>query len=135
MLTRFFQFQQIRMISMPDRTDQRDGWTVAASLFGLDYIQTDGVDGSTIPTKARPYTMDQKDKQLGCWRAHLNIWEDMVHNHVSSVLIFEGDSDWDIGLRAQMLEFAKGSRYVAGEEETNTLSPYGDDWDLLWLGE
>ena len=36
------------MISMPERTDQRDGFSVAASLSGFRFVQDDGVDGSTV---------------------------------------------------------------------------------------
>ena len=122
------------MISMPERSDQRDAFTVAASLSGMNYIQDDGVFGSSISDKARPHTMNVKDTVLGCWRAHLNIWEDMVHNDIATALVFEGDSDWDVGIRAQMLEFARGTRFVHDEQDQATLSPYGDDWDLLWIG-
>lgn len=122
------------MIAMPDRTDQRDGFSVAASLSGLEYIQDDGVDGASVSSKARPYTMDVKDGVLGCWRAHVNIWQDIVHSEVTTALVFEGDADWDVSLIAQMLELARGTRYVMDEQDKNTFSPYGDEWDLLWIG-
>ena len=78
--------------------------------------------------------MDVKDNVLGCWRAHANLWESMVYNDITSALVFEGDTDWDVGIRAQMLELARGSRYVLNEQDKDTISPYGDDWDLLWTG-
>ena len=119
---------------MPDRTDQRDGFSVAASLTGFEYVQEDGVLGSSVPEKALPYTMNQKDGVVGCWRAHANIWEAMIHNDLQTVLVFEGDAGWDVGLRAQLLELARGTRYVTNEHDKNTFSPYGDDWDMLWIG-
>ena len=119
---------------MPERTDQRDGFSVAASLSGFRYIEDDGVDGSTVSPKVRPYTMDLKNAVVGCWRAHLDIWEKIVQQEITTALIFEGDTDWDVSIRAQMLELARGTRYVLGEQGKDTASPYGDDWDLLWTG-
>lgn len=76
----------------------------------------------------------------------------MVQQNLSSVLIFEDDVDWDIRLKPLLQDFAR-SVIVLQEEpvegrnsaggyyefdslpETNpTVSPYGDNWDLLWLG-
>ena len=58
----------------------------------------------------------------------------MVSENIQSVLIMEDDADWDINFKGQLLEFARGSRYVLGQEHEKTSSPYGDGWDLLWLG-
>lgn len=121
-------------MSLPQRTDKRDAFAVAASFTGFKYNVTDGVVGSEVSTKALPYTMSQKDGAVGCWRAHLNVWSEMVQNGISSTLIFEDDADWDLGLRAQLIELAKGTRYILREQEHRSESPYGDDWDLLWTG-
>lgn len=119
---------------MPQRTDKRDAFSVSASVSGFDFDIIDGVDGAQISSQALPYTLDQKPTVLGCWRAHLNVWQDMVRRQVSSALIFEDDADWDVGLRAQMIELAKGARWSLDEQSRTTHSPYGDDWDLLWIG-
>ena len=59
----------------------------------------------------------------------------MVHEGISSALILESDADWDVMLRQQLQEFARGCRYLQGyTEETETHSPYGDKWDLHWVG-
>ena len=119
---------------MVHRTDKRDAFAVSASLSGFDFNITDGVDGSAISSQALPHTMAQKPSVLGCWRAHLNVWRDMIRRRVSSTIIFEDDADWDVGLRAQMIELAKGARYSMDEKQSNPNSPYGDNWDLLWIG-
>ena len=57
----------------------------------------------------------------------------MVRERIQSALILEDDADWDVLLRAQMTEFARGVRHI----QNATLpmhSPYGDNWDLLALG-
>lgn len=76
----------------------------------------------------------------------------MVQRNLSSALIFEDDVDWDIRLKPLLQDFAR-SAIVLQQEPTEgrdptgghyefdslpqtkpTLSPYGDEWDLLWLG-
>jgi len=60
----------------------------------------------------------------------------MVANNIATALIFEDDADWDVGIRAQMRELAKGTRWL-GNSTTKVVeqdSPFGDDWDILWVG-
>jgi hypothetical protein len=45
----------------------------------------------------------------------------------------EDDMDWDVRLKPQLELVAKGARAIL-PTKTNPRSPYGDDWDLLWLG-
>lgn len=87
---------------------------------------------------------------VGCWRAHMNFaqrWVPLrpvrcfslrlayrvVRERISTALVLEDDSDWDISFRDQLADFATGSRYISGTPK-RPRSPYGDDWDLLWLG-
>jgi hypothetical protein len=37
--------------------------------------------------------------------------------------------------REQFTEFAVGSRQLQNETSENWGSPYGDNWDLLWVGQ
>lgn len=47
----------------------------------------------------------------------------------------EDDVDWDIRLRTQLPEFAKGIRTLSHTPHSQRQhSPYGDDWDILWPG-
>ncbi|KAL8811757.1 MAG: hypothetical protein Q9200_001556 [Gallowayella weberi] len=75
-------------------------------------------------------------------------FRDMAYRRVMeagyfSALIIEDDADWDVALKSQLEIFANKTRAHgnAGRNEslwttseTPTHSPYGDDWDLLWLG-
>lgn len=55
--------------------------------------------------------------------------------NIQSALIFEDDADWDIGFRAQLKQLARGAKYLQKvDEDAVTRSPYGDSWDMLWLG-
>jgi hypothetical protein len=68
----------------------------------------------------------------------------IVANHVQSAIIIEDDSDWDVNLKHQLVEFAAGARALQQHRPAEAArrpakssprpSPYGDDWDLLWLG-
>ena len=61
--------------------------------------------------------------------------DSVVEEGISSALILEDDVDWDVRIKGQLHAFAGGSRWVQGYFSDNTThSPYGDDWDLLWLG-
>lgn len=57
----------------------------------------------------------------------------MIRDRIQSALVLEDDVDWDVLLKAQMTEVARGTRYLRNA----TLpmhSPYGDNWDLITLG-
>ena len=50
-------------------------------------------------------------------------------------MILEDDADWDIHLKSQLNDFAHGTRFLQDQSSTDqTHSPYGDGWDVLWLG-
>ncbi|KAI1614529.1 hypothetical protein EDD36DRAFT_230957 [Exophiala viscosa] len=128
-------FQEVYMISLPSRTDKRDAFAMQAALSGITYRQIDGVDGREVPGKALPHTMDQSAPVVGCWRAHLNVLQKMVNEKVATALIFEDDADWDVSFKQQLVQFARGSRYISQTAENDVpKSPYGDNWDILWLG-
>lgn len=46
----------------------------------------------------------------------------------------EDDADWDVNIMKQLQSFALGVRALQGTANTPTTSPYGDDWDILWIG-
>jgi hypothetical protein len=46
----------------------------------------------------------------------------------------EDDADWDVTIKTQLQSFALAVRALQGSSEAITASPYGDDWDILWLG-
>jgi hypothetical protein len=57
----------------------------------------------------------------------------IINKRIETALIIEDDADWDVLLKSQLVELACGTRYLQGATEP-TRSPYGDDWDLLWVG-
>jgi GR25 family glycosyltransferase involved in LPS biosynthesis len=128
-------FQEIFVISLPHRSDRRDAIAVQAGVTNLAFTFMDAVAGQDVPEKALPYTMHRDPAEVGCWRSHLNVMQHMVQNNIQSALFFEDGADWDVALREQMVQAALGTRWLlSAEEDLPSHSPYGDKWDLLWLG-
>lgn len=98
----------------------------------------------------------------------LTVFYRVVRRNLSSALILEDDTDWDVRIKEQMRDFAISSQtlvqplaetpglyadptFPVPTEDSPatvpdlmfdnlprivepTLTPYGDDWDLLWVG-
>ncbi|KAK4168307.1 hypothetical protein QBC43DRAFT_296957 [Cladorrhinum sp. PSN259] len=160
-------FEQIFVINLPERTDRRDAFTLAAALTDVAVTWIDGVAGQHVLDKTLP--SDSLDKNIpkgnkGSWRAHMNALQRIVQQDIASALILEDDADWDIRIKPQLQIFAQAAQaftqrrpgqakqtfaeqlqaHGMAEHERNVnklpyivpprLSPYGDDWDVLWLG-
>ena len=119
----------------------------AVSGFSIDFV--DGVHGDDVPPKSLPalHTDGLPSGVVGAWRAHMNALSRVVENNWTSALILEDDVDWDIRLKPILQTVAKASTVVlqrqhAGTVDLETLStshtpehsPFGDGWDVLWLG-
>ncbi len=79
------------------------------------------------------------DSNLGSWRGHIDAIRRVVEDGLSSALIMEDDMDWDVHIKSQLSQLAPAARELqAGFHRNQTLaaptSPYGRDWDMLWLG-
>ena len=121
--------------------------------FPLELLPSDmkNAKGEIMSDEAR-HEREERTRmgRIGCRRSHLNAARKIVQEGLGSALIFEDDADWDINLKAQLEHFAEGRRQLAasteannattgaainqGLRERNSGSPYGDDWDMLWLG-
>lgn len=58
----------------------------------------------------------------------------VISNSYSTALILEDDADWDVSLKSQLGEFARGLHALQGTKFVSKEAPYGVDWDLLWIG-
>ncbi|CAI7631561.1 unnamed protein product [Penicillium glandicola] len=130
-------FEHIYAISMKERTDKRDFLTLAASVSGFKVEWLDGVRPDDLHPKAMPDGLDPsivKPTVLACWRAHMNALVNVISNDYSTALILEDDADWDVSLKSQLGEFARGLHTLKGTNYVSKEAPYGTDWDLLWIG-
>jgi hypothetical protein len=143
-------FGAIFALGLPDRTDKRDAMELSAALTGLKLTWSDGVLGNLMNPKAIPpvHTEDtagwlgmKLDAEVGCWRGHMNILQKVVKEGLGSALILEDDADWDVRIVQQMQQFAVATKEVLAQKPPSTNparphidSPYGDEWDLFWVG-
>lgn len=58
----------------------------------------------------------------------------ILENAYSTALIFEDDADWDVNLKSQLQEFARGLHALKGNDRVSKSAPYGTEWDILWIG-
>jgi len=102
----------------------------------IEGVKGEYVQNKSLPAlEGLPENPRARNNIVGCWRAHLNFAQTIVRNKLSSALVLEDDADWDTHLKDQLEDFAQGSQYVTGHPSGRMpRSPYGDDWDLLWLG-
>lgn len=86
------QFAKIFVISLPSRGDRRDAMTLAAAVSGLDIEFIDGIVGSDVDPKTLSLVGEAKGlrpPELGIWRAHLNVYREIVQRNITSALIME----------------------------------------------
>ncbi|KAI0850260.1 glycosyltransferase family 25 protein [Daldinia vernicosa] len=130
-------FEKIFVVGLPERSDKRDAIALTSALTGFAVDWVDGVRGETVPDKAVPFGADRKklwETNLGSWRGHMNAIRRIVEDDLGSALIMEDDMDWDVRLKPQLERIAQGARALLSSSTSKPNSPYGDDWDLMWLG-
>ncbi|OGE52146.1 hypothetical protein PENARI_c011G10107 [Penicillium arizonense] len=130
-------FEHIYALNMKERTDKRDFLTLAAAVSGFKVEWLDGVRPDDLHPKAMPDGLDTtvvKPTAVACWRAHMNALLNVINNDYSTALILEDDADWDVSLKPQLREFARGLHGLKGTDQVSKEAPYGTDWDLLWIG-
>lgn len=133
-------FEKLFILNLPSRPDKRDAFVLTASISGFKVEIIDGVDGATVPDKALPFDAtkmgDARNRGIGSWRAHINVLRKIVEDGISSAMIFEDDTDWDVSIKTQLSQIAQGTRYLSKDPSSPSKiphSPYGD-WDLFWPG-
>ncbi|OJJ47380.1 hypothetical protein ASPZODRAFT_1947666 [Penicilliopsis zonata CBS 506.65] len=127
-------FQKIFAINLPTRSDKRDNLILASALSNIHIEFVDGVTADEVNPASYPYNWHTEFTQTeyGVRRAHINAMERIVEEGLGSALIIEDDADWDVSLKTQLQSFAHAVRALQGADEA--ISPYGDAWDVLWMG-
>ncbi|MCJ1266667.1 hypothetical protein MMC22_006552 [Lobaria immixta] len=138
-------FGKVFVINMKERTDKLDAVVMSASLTGFHVDAIEGVIGMEVSNRSLPidgvpkkseWIQKKMNNIIGCWRSHLNFAHRIVSENLLSGLVMEDDADWSVYLKDQLVHVAEGSRYISdpSRKTTEFQSPYGDDWDMLWLG-
>jgi hypothetical protein len=119
------QFQKILVISLPTRTDHRDALALGSAFTDLKLEYVDGVYGKDVDEKTLP--PGAKDLNglgnRGSWRGHLNAIHRVVAEGLESALIMEDDVDWDIRIKDQLIDFARGIHLLS---QPLSLGRYAD---------
>lgn len=124
-----------------------DGLLEAAALTGLNFTvpqQPTWTDAEVnVFRRKKPSRSTKKvpslqeygigPGQARCWLGHLNALKHVITNKWTSALIMEDDVDWDVRIKDQMRLVAPLIRELTSSAKGST-SPYGDSWDVLWLG-
>ncbi|PHH90843.1 hypothetical protein CDD83_2509 [Cordyceps sp. RAO-2017] len=103
-------FDSIQFVNLRSRYDRHDAMTLQAFLSGLDIVESPGVEAHEIHDVGMPPSHTPgylTDKEKGCYRAHANIWSDMLKKNQPAVLIVESDAAWDVNVRDIMANFNK----------------------------
>ncbi|KAM3457417.1 hypothetical protein MY3296_001159, partial [Beauveria thailandica] len=98
-------FGSIQFINLPGRFDRLDAATLQAWLSGIEITETRGVLAAEINDVGMPpehMMVSLKTEEKGCWRAHANIWSQMLRDKTPAVLILESDAAWDVEVRESM---------------------------------
>ncbi|KAJ5786861.1 uncharacterized protein N7503_012073, partial [Penicillium pulvis] len=129
-------FGKVFAINLPNRPDKRDNIVLGSSVCNFQVEFVDGVLPDVVPPKAYPYNWnpDHSASEYAARRAHLDAMRRIVEQGLGSGVIVEDDADWDLNIKTQLQSLALAVRGLQGTRNTKTSSPYGDDWDILWLG-
>lgn len=78
-----------------------------------------------------------------CMKGRAKMFRRIIHENILSALIMESDVDWDMRIKDTMVGVGDGVKAVADwpfpdpkhpRDFSKELSPYGDKWDLIWIG-
>ncbi|KAK0728874.1 hypothetical protein B0T26DRAFT_639280 [Lasiosphaeria miniovina] len=122
-------FHAIYYVNMKARYDREDAMALQAYISGLDIqdypaVESDMIDPVGMPPTHRPGVL--KVGERGCWRAHANIWSEMVRKKLPPVLIMESDATWDINVRPIMSNLNK--HFVEFLRNINSTAVHDPSW-------
>ncbi|KAK4041602.1 hypothetical protein C8A01DRAFT_14683 [Parachaetomium inaequale] len=122
-------FHAIYYINMKARYDRSDAASLQAYIFGLNLHAYPGVEPDMTGTVGMPPTHRPsalKIGEKGSWRAHVNVWAEMVRNKLPPVLIMESDATWDINVRPIMGNLNK--HFVEFLRHINSTPVHDPSW-------
>ncbi|KAF2146420.1 glycosyltransferase family 25 protein [Aplosporella prunicola CBS 121167] len=124
-------FQTILAVS-PEKSWRSEGLKAAAGRTNLSVV---------IPPQRKPTDLEINDfvsrsrsgnlntGSAKAWLAHLQVIA--TAGNFTTALIMEDDSDWDIRIHEQARNISAALRKLT---RTANPEPWGDNWDILWLG-
>ncbi|KAI8962288.1 glycosyltransferase family 25 protein [Daldinia sp. FL1419] len=129
-----------KLVTLSNKPSWRTrGLEAAAKLTGLEFtIPLQGQNSDELVEAFQNIDAD-KDAKLPApgsakaWLAHLDLLKFVIASGFETAFIVEDDVDWDVRIKAEMRlvsDNVRAYKGVAGDDPT----PFGTDWDVLWLG-
>jgi len=105
-------FQKLLVINLAEEPDHRDSLALAGAVSDIHFDWIAGVKGDDVPLASLPPgpVKDFSKSGIGSWRAHINAIRAVVEQNLTTAVIFEDDVDWDVRLKAQLVDFAEAAR-------------------------
>ncbi|KAL1965502.1 hypothetical protein VTN77DRAFT_5758 [Rasamsonia byssochlamydoides] len=105
------------------------GYYISNATLGFQKVFAIG-----FPQRTDKLPIRQPGIEMYIFQASWDLISDdrIVADRISTALILEDDSDWDVTLKSQLVEFARGARLLQNSgSHDHPSSPYGDNWDML----
>ncbi|KAF2149653.1 glycosyltransferase family 25 protein [Myriangium duriaei CBS 260.36] len=136
-------FEKILALSSGTRW-RVDGLQAAANASGIEILvpQMPNWSEEWVRSFSALGPID-KPAAATAWLEQIDLLKLVVMNRWNSALILEEMVDWDVRIRQQTVNIAKGVKDLArksnailswSQKKKDTHSPYGDGWDVLWFG-
>ncbi|PWN31384.1 uncharacterized protein FA14DRAFT_95109 [Meira miltonrushii] len=139
-------FQKILVIHLPYRMDKKDQLLIMSRTQGIDLTFSDGRTPESVKDSGLPWQNEEMTKDRGVvalFRGHMDAIQHILDENLSSALILEDDSDWDVDVKyaIQRLQqpLATLIKSFDRKNDSNIVSTKNDpwltsEWDVLNIG-
>lgn len=114
----------IQFLNLPHRHDRYDSAAIQSFLSDVEVSRFPAVVNTDIKDQGLPPTSrpgQLKQGEIGCWRAHANIWQYQLEKRIPALLILESDAAWDVNIRQQMGVLNKPFRELLVQDNPDVL--------------
>ncbi|XDG07071.1 hypothetical protein ABKA04_006686 [Annulohypoxylon sp. FPYF3050] len=131
-------FQKLLALSTKPSWRTR-GLEAAAHLTGLEFtIPPQGQNSDDLINAFQNIGADRGAKgpaygSARAWLSHLDLLKYAIASDLETAFIVEDDVDWDVRIKEEMRLVSDNVRAYTGAEEDDS-TPFGTNWDVLWLG-
>ncbi|KAI1143141.1 glycosyltransferase family 25 protein [Hypoxylon sp. FL0543] len=131
-------FQKLLALSSKPSWRTR-GLEAAANLTGLEFTIPPQPQNSDELVKAFQKVGEDKGAKAPAfgsakaWLSHVDLLKYVVASDLETAFIVEDDVDWDVRIKSEIRLVSDNVRAYSGVREDDP-TPYGTNWDLLWLG-
>ncbi|PYI32119.1 hypothetical protein BP00DRAFT_456548 [Aspergillus indologenus CBS 114.80] len=123
-------FERIIVIGALRNPDEREAISRGSLMGGF---QVEFMEKPARERGNREKSLKGSEAETRAFHMHLNAMQSVVAESPASALIMEETVDWDVNLKMQLKGLASGMRLMQGSN-TSAEMPYGDRWDLFWMG-